>query len=159
MSDTSWDFDDDDMYDDEEETMPRQSSGDDLVKKLRKSDRSKEKRIKELESALAEFTKRERESVVKSVLTERGINPKVAAFIPQDIELNADAINAWVNDYSDVFGLQTEGTQENNPNLAALRQIDAATSNAATPALAESLLSKIGSADSMEELMQIIYSE
>lgn len=154
-SDNYWD-DDEDTFDEEETT--RQPVGDDLVRKLRKADRAKEKRIKELETALAEFNKRERENVVKSVLTERGINPKVAAFIPGDIEVNPEAIAAWVSEYADVFGIQTE-TQQENPNLAALRQIDAATTGAATPALAESLLSKIGSADSMEELMQIIYSE
>ena len=158
MSD-NYDWDDDDLY--EEEAGPQQRTGDDLVRKLRKADRAKEKRIKELESALADFTKRERESVVKNVLTERGINPKIAAFIPSDIDFTPEAINSWVEEYADVFGLQRneEAESEVNPNLAALRQIDAATSGAATPALAESLMSKIGNANSMEELMQLIYSE
>jgi N-methylhydantoinase A/oxoprolinase/acetone carboxylase beta subunit len=159
MSD-NYDWDDDDFND--EEDAPQLRTGDDLVRKLRKSDRAKEKRIKELETALADFNKRERENIVKTVLSERGVNPKIAAFIPADIDFTTEAINNWVEEYADVFGLQTQqnaAEQQVNPNLAALRQIDAATSGAATPALAESLLSQIGSADSMEELMKIIYSE
>lgn len=160
MSNNSYEWDDDeDLY--EEEDVPQRNTGDDLVRKLRKADRAKEKRIKELEAALADFTKRDRENVVKNVLTERGINPKIAAFIPADIDFTPEAINSWVEEYADVFGLQqSDQTQQQvNPDLAALRQIDAATAGGATPALAESIMSKISNANSMDELMQLIYAE
>jgi hypothetical protein len=153
----NYDWEDDD-FDTEDET-PQRVTGDDLVKKLRKADRAKEKRIRELESQLNELTAKERKSLVQNVLSERGINPKIAAFIPADIDFTPEAINTWIEEYADVFGIQTQNTPEPvNPQLARLRQIDDAAA-AAAPALAESLLSQIGSANSMDELMQLIYSE
>jgi hypothetical protein len=153
----SYNWEDDDI--DFEEETPQRATGDDLVRKLRKADRAKEKRIKELEAQLGELTAKERKSLVQSVLSERGINPKIAAFIPADIDFTPEAINGWVEEYADVFGIQT--TQESepvNPQLARLRQIDNAAASAA-PALAESLLSQIGNTNSMDELMQLIYSD
>lgn len=150
-----WDDDDFDMEDD----VPQRTTGDDLVKKLRKADRAKEKRIKELEAQLNELTTKERKSLVQNVLSERGINPKIAAFIPADIDFTPEAINTWIEEYADVFGIQTQNNPEPvNPQLARLRQIDNAAA-AASPALAESLLSQIGNANSMDDLMQIIYSD
>ncbi len=54
----------------------------DLVKKLRKALKVEQKRNKDLESSLGELTKSQRERVLKDVFTSRGVNPKVAAFIP-----------------------------------------------------------------------------
>jgi len=153
----NYDWDDDDLDMDEE--TPQRSTGDDLVKKLRKADRAKEKRIRELEAQLNELTTKERKSLVQSVLSERGINPKIAAFIPTDIDFTPEAINTWIEEYADVFGIQTQNaTEPVNPQLAQLRQIDNIAASAA-PALAESLLSQINNADSYDELMKVIYSE
>ena len=154
MSDNYYDWEDDD----DEDTTPQQSTGDDLVKKLRKADRAKEKRIKELEAQLGELTARDRNNLVQSVLAESGVNPKIAAFIPSNIDTTKEAISSWINEYADVFGVQTTQQEPVDPNLSRLRQIDNVASSG-TPALAESLLNKINNAESMDELMQLIYSE
>ena len=57
-----------------------------------------------------------------------------------------------------MFGVQTTQQEPVDPSLSRLRQIDNVASSG-TPALAESLLNKINNAESMDELMQLIYSE
>jgi len=56
----------------------------DVVKQLRKVNKTLEKRLKELEVEATTLKTQTRQRTVKDVLTAKGINPKVAAFIPQD---------------------------------------------------------------------------
>lgn len=66
---------------------------------------------KELEAQLADFKGKFRQSEVKSVLEAKGVNPKVAKFIGNDV----DDIEAWLSENADVFGFTVgQGTQEPN---------------------------------------------
>lgn len=155
-----WEDFDDDFEDDFEETQPqRRSSGDDVVKKLRRAERSQAKRIKELESELGSMRKSVRDSSVKNILESKGISPKVAAFIPQDLDVESSAFDTWLEDYADVFGVPTakSGPAVDVNDLAALRQIDAVTSSAMSPDRAEDLLLRINQTASEEELLNLIY--
>lgn len=154
MSNKSQDWNDDefDEFDDDQSY-----SETDLVKKLRKAERAKEKRIKELEAELNGVRSSQRENVIKSVLGEKGINPKVASFIPSDVEASAEAIDQWLNDYADVFGVKRDA-KEDAPDLSALRQIDALTANAVSPDKVEDTLSRISQAQSADEIIDMIYS-
>ena len=63
------DFEDDFLEDDfDEQPAPRRSTGEDVVKKLRRSDRAKEKLIRELQSELGSLRKTQRDYSVKSTL-------------------------------------------------------------------------------------------
>ena len=151
----------DDFEDDFEEqlTPPRRSSGDDVVKKLRRSDRSKEKRIKELEGELGSLRKTQRDSIVKSVLEQQGISPKIAAFIPQDLEITTEALQSWIEEYADVFGVAPVQSQdiESNVDLAGLRQIDMVTADAMSPDKMDDLYLRLNQAESADDILSMIY--
>ena len=38
----------------------------------------------------------------------RGVNTKIASFIPQDIDPTEESVSKWLESNADVFGLQTE---------------------------------------------------
>jgi predicted RNase H-like nuclease (RuvC/YqgF family) len=98
-------YDDDDI---DEDFEPQ-----DVVKQLRKVNRTLEKRLKELEEEATTLKTQTRQRTVKDVLTSKGINPKVATFIPQDIEMTEEAVTNWLNEHGDVFGVvQTEATKD-----------------------------------------------
>lgn len=156
------DFEDDFLEDDfEDQPAPRRSTGDDVVKKLRRSERAKEKRIKELESELVSLRKTQRDYSVKSTLESKGINPKIAAFIPQDLDVNSSEFENWLNEYGDVFGVTNpaESAQTDvNPNdLAALRQMDIVTAGASSPDREEDMLLRLNQAESADEIINMIY--
>jgi hypothetical protein len=149
-----WYEDDDDIFEDDYE-----DSG---LKNLRKADRAKSKRIKELEEELDSLRKFQRESVVSSVLKEKGVNPKIAAFIPVDIAGSSEAIATWLDEYGDVFGVQqtpalvTQEPSIDMNDLATLRQIDAVTNTAVSPDDVNDLMSRVNNAQSAEELINLI---
>jgi len=158
-NDQNWYDDDDFDFEDDVET-PQRSGGDDVVKKLRKAERAKDKQLKEALAELELLRKFQRESIVQKVLQEKGVNPKIAAFIPQDIESNAEAVGSWLEQYGDVFGVTPQApTQENDMDLSALRQIDAVTSGAFSPDGVDDAFSNINNAQSAEELLQFLYSQ
>jgi hypothetical protein len=146
-----WYEDDDDFFEEED-----QSSG---LQNLRKADRAKSKRIKELETELENLRSFQRQSVVSSVLNERGVNPKIATFIPSDIASDSESISRWLDEHGEVFGVQPQVQQQAlDPNdLAALRQIDAVTSSALSPDEVNDVFSRINNAQSAEELLEMIY--
>ena len=76
----------DNIWDDEEDNDFESFDADtDLVKKLRKALKAEQKRNKELETTMGDLTKSQKERILKDVLTSRGVNPKIAQFIPSDI--------------------------------------------------------------------------
>ena len=154
-------YDDDEFdFDDEVDTTPQNNN--DVLKKVRRADRAKEKKIRELESELESLRKFQRESTVSKVLQEKGVNPKIAAFIPADIEPSAEAVSSWLEQYGDIFGVAKEEQPSINASMddiAALRQIDAATSGAYSPDDINDSFSVINNASSAEELLQFLYSQ
>jgi hypothetical protein len=114
--------------------------------------------LKELEVEATTLKNQTRQRTVKDVLTSKGINPKVAAFIPQDLDASEEAVNNWLNEYGDVFGIQQEqSNNEQAPSLAALRQIDSVVANAQTPAGTSDMALKIQNA-SEDELIAMIHN-
>ena len=85
-------------YDDEDD-----DTNTDVVGQLRKVNRALEKRAKELEQELNGLKTQTRQRTVKDVLQAKGLNPKIAAFIPADIDTSEEAINNWVNEYGDAM--------------------------------------------------------
>jgi hypothetical protein len=101
----------------------------------------------------------QREATIKSVLENKGVSTKVAKFIPQDIETSAEAIDKWIEDNADVFGLVKVDQQQQQvqPDLATLRQIDSITANAQSPGGIDDLLLRIQNADSADEINSLIF--
>ena len=146
-----WEDEDDDV------DLTTFDSDTDLVKKLRKANRLQEKKIKDLENNLGSLTKAQRERIIKDTFAQKGINEKIASFIPADLEASPDAISGWLEQYSDVFGLQTtQKTELSQQDIATLRQMDAVTNGALTPDKAEDLMSRVMNAASADELTALI---
>lgn len=148
-----------DVFDDDNEY-----GGSDLVKELRKANKAKDKQLRDLQDQLASIQKQARERSVKDVLTSRGLNPKIAAFIPADLDPSEDAISKWVDDYADVFGgasAQPQAEQmspEQQANLSALNAIQATQQTAAPLATDPShLLSQVANAATPEDLNRILF--
>jgi len=155
MSNNYWEDDEDDL--DNEVDTP--IDGNDLLKKLRKAKRSDEKRIKELTEQLEGLSKSQRERVVKEVLDKKGVNPKAQRLILKDLDdITEESVNTWLEDNGDLFGLaRPEVTQEQELNLAALRQQDVVTQLGTTPDKSQDLMNRVMNAASAEELTALIH--
>jgi hypothetical protein len=154
-----WYEDDEFDFDTEEETTPR--SSDDVLKKVRRAERSKDKQLKEALAELESLRKFQRESTISQVLNEKGVNPKVAKFIPADIELSADSISAWLNDNGDLFGFAAQAKESpmSTEDIGALRQMDMVASGALTPDDVNDAFSMVNNAQSAAELLDYLYSQ
>ena len=152
-----WDEEDDD--EDVTYSQPQSFESDtDLVKKLRKALKAEQRRAKELESTLGELSKSQRERVLKDVLSSRGVNAKVASFVPHDIDASEEAISSWLDQNADVFGFQLPDKAEiSQTDVAALRRMDSVTQNALSPDKAEDMSLKIQGANSAEDILNLIY--
>jgi hypothetical protein len=159
MSNNNQDWLDDDEFDFEEETQPR--SSDDVLKKVRRAERAKDKQVKELQAELESLRRFQREATISQVLAEKGVNPKVAKFIPADIEMSSDSISNWLTDNGELFGVAAPVQQsaEQSENFAALRQIDAVTSGAISPDDVNDAFNIMNNAGSAEELLNFLYSQ
>lgn len=142
------DFDDDDF---EAET----SNG---PAELRKALKKAEKERKELEKQLNEIRTAQREQSVKSVLESKGVNAKIAKFIPSDVS-TSDQVEAWLAEYSDVFGgVQKSEPQEEevDPRAEQAARLNAATQGARQdPAKVEEQLKKLQGVTSKAELDEL----
>lgn len=138
-------------YDDDEDN----DTTTDVVGQLRKVNRTLEKRAKELEQELAGLKTQTRQRTVKDVLQAKGLNPKIAALIPQDIEPTDEALGKWVEDYGDVFGIQTpteEKPVEKSPEIKAQARINNMVATGTAPDIDEDAFAKIANAKSKEDL-------
>lgn len=97
-------------YDDEDEQQGRG----DGPKPLRDAHNAAKRRIRELESQLAErdtkiegLSKRVRNLDIVDLLP-KGVSPKVAKLIPETVEPTADAVKAWLDEFGDVFNIKTD---------------------------------------------------
>ena len=149
------DYEDDDF--DFEDTSSNQSN--DLVKQLRKAAKQKDKELAELRAQFDGVSKAQRERAIKDVLEARGVNKKISAFIPQDIDPTEESLSKWLDDYGDVFGIES---QESNQNVvdpaqaAAYKKMNNAVESGLTPDSGDDVLRKLMSANSKEELDEVI---
>lgn len=148
----NWDADITDEYEDD---IPAET---DLLKQLRRLEKEQSKKIKELEQQLGSYKVAERESTVQYVLESMGVNPKIAKFIPQDIDVNLETVENWVKDNADVFGIQIQQEKPvENPSLATLRQIDTITAAGQAPIGVDDMMLRIDQAQSAEEITAMIF--
>jgi len=150
---SNYDYEDDDFDTD---------NGNDLVKQLRKANKQKEKELAELKSQFESISKSNRERAIKDALASRGVNGKIAAFIPQDIDPTEESVSKWLEDYADVFGYETQSNQA-TPNVdpkqaAAYQRMTNVVEQGATPEFQADVHRRLMNANSREELDEIIRS-
>jgi hypothetical protein len=147
-------------YDYEDDDFSFEDSGNDLVKQLRKQLKAKEKELSEKESALTNLSKAQRERAIKDTLASRGVNGKIAAFIPQDIDPTEESVSKWLEDYADVFGIeinQTQATPNVNPaDAAAYKRMTNTVETGVSPEHNDNIMQKLMNANSREELDDVI---
>jgi molybdopterin biosynthesis enzyme MoaB len=143
-------------YEDDEEFT---TDSNDLVKQLRKQLKAKEKEMAEFKTQFDSLSKAQRERAVKDVLEARGVNGKVAKFIPQDLDPTEESLSKWLEDNADVFGFQVEDKQPpavDPAQAAAYKKINNAVDQGITPDSSDDIMRKLLSAGSKEELDDII---
>jgi molybdopterin biosynthesis enzyme MoaB len=148
-------------YDYEDDDFDTNDGGD-LVKQLRKATKQKDKELAELKAQYESLAKANRERAIKDALASRGVNSKIASFIPQDIDPTEESVSKWLEDYADVFGVETQATQA-TPNIdpkqaAAYQRMTNAVEQGVTPEFQAQIHQKLMNATSREELDEIIRS-
>ena len=145
--------------DDEDDITTNSNDGNDLVKQLRKANKQKDKELAELKAQFGDISKAQRERAIKDTLEARGVNSKIAKFIPSDIDPTEESLSKWLDDNGDVFGFQTTESNQNtvDPKQAAdYNRMNNVTSQAQTPDSSDDILRKLMSANSKEELDEVI---
>jgi hypothetical protein len=148
---SNYDYEDDDDF--------TEDSSNDLVKQLRKASKQKDKELNELRSQFESLSKGQRERAIKDALAARGVNSKIAAFIPQDIDPTEESVSKWLEDYADVFGIEVSQTQTPNVNpadAAAYKRMTNSADSGASPEHNGDIMQKLMNANSKEELDDVI---
>ena len=150
---SNYDYEDDDDF-----TMD--DSSNDLVKQLRKASKQKDKELNELKAQFESLNKAQRERAIKDALASRGVNSKIASFIPQDIDPTEESVSKWLADYADVFGIDV-GQSQATPNVdpaqaAAYKRMTNAVESGSSPEHNDNIMQKLMNANSREELDEVI---
>jgi hypothetical protein len=148
---SNYDYEDDDDFNDD--------SSNDLVKQLRKASKQKDKELNELRSQFESLNKSQRERAIKDALASRGVNSKIASFIPQDIDPTEESVSKWLEDYADVFGIEVSQTQSPNINpndAAAYKRMTNSADSGVSPEHNGDIMQKLMNANSKEELDEVI---
>jgi hypothetical protein len=150
---SNYDYEDDDDFTNDD-------SSNDLVKQLRKASKQKDKELNELKAQFESLNKAQRERAIKDALASRGVNSKIASFIPQDIDPTEESVSKWLEDYADVFGIETGQTQAQpnvNPNdAAAYKRMTNSADSGVSPEHNGDIMQKLMNANSKEELDDVI---
>ena len=150
---SNYDYEDDDDFDTTE------ASSNDLVKQLRKASKQKDKELAELRAQFDGLSKAQRERSIKDALERRGVNQKIASFIPQDIDPTEESVSKWLEDYADVFGIELGQNQRTNvdpADIAAYKKMTGTADAAMSPERGADVMSRLMNANSKEELDEII---
>ena len=148
-------------YDYEDDDLDTNDGGD-LVKQLRKATKQKDKELAELKAQYENLAKANRDRAIKDALSSRGVNTKIASFIPQDIDPTEESVSKWLENYADVFGVQQAETQA-TPNVdpaqaKAYQRMTNAVETGNTPEFQADIHRRLMNANSKEELDEIIRS-
>jgi hypothetical protein len=149
---SNYDYEDDDDF-----TMD--DSSNDLVKQLRKASKQKDKELNELKAQFESLNKAQRERAIKDALASRGVNSKIASFIPQDIDPTEESVSKWLEDYADVFGIEVSQNQTPNVNpadAAAYKRMTNSADSGTSPEHNGDIMQKLMNANTKEELDDVI---
>ena len=146
-------------YEDDDDDITTSDNGNDLVKQLRKAAKQKDKELQELRAQFEGISKAQRERSIKDVLESRGVNSKIAKFIPSDLDPTEESLSKWLDENGDVFGFQA--TESNQPvvdpaTAAAYKRMNNVTEQGLTPDSHDDIMRKLMNANTKEELDEVI---
>ena len=145
-------------YEDDDDNATVDTSTD-LIKQLRKANKQKEKELAELKAQFEGLNKSQRERAIKDALAARGVNTKIASFIPQDIDPTEESVSKWLESNADVFGIQVAENQTANVDPTQAKQYQRMTNAAEqgnSPNASADIMQKLLNANSREELDAVI---
>ena len=147
-------------YDYEDDEFDTEDTSNDLVKQLRKATKAKDKELSELKAQFENLNKAQRERAIKDALESRGVNSKIASFIPQDIDPTEESVSKWLAEYADVFGIevsQNQATHNVDPaQAAAYKRMTSTADSGSSPEHNADIMQKLMNANSREELDEVI---
>lgn len=146
------------QYEDDDLDFDADASGSDLVKQLRKQVNELSKALKERDSQLEDFLTKSREQDIADVLREMGVNPKVAAFVPDSVE-DTDDLEQWLGEYGDVFGIGLVGDESSTldeESVRAAELMSAVEEGGIDPEMGQDLAARIAAASTPEELQALL---
>jgi hypothetical protein len=147
-------------YEDDDDDYTAPEANNDLVKQLRKANKQKEKELAEIKAQFENLNKAQRDRTVKDVLASRGVNSKIAKFIPSDIDPTEESVSKWLEENADVFGFQVEEVSQTpnvDPKVASdYQRMTKAVEQGVTPSHSEDIHRRLMNATSKEELDQVI---
>lgn len=156
-----------DDWDDDEDDADNGPAG------LRKALKETQKQLKQAQQQLAEQNKVIRKRTISDALSAKGLNPKLAALVPSDLESTEEAITSWVEEFSDVFAPAAQAPEQSGDGtpdvegqaanqsfyseeeLVQQGVIDRASGAQSAPTSAATLEQKLKGAQSLEELLAI----
>lgn len=116
---------------------------------------------KALEAEVAELRGKARQTEVSNVLTAKGVNPKVAKFIPADVE-GEEGISKWLEENADLFGAtpQDDDTQQQDAGIApevkeSASRLQNLGSSAQSPSKLADIEARMKGASTAEELQEL----
>lgn len=142
-----------------DELLGENDNDTELVRTLRKALKDRDKEFKELQVDLAKRAKTERDRDLASVLREKGVSEKVAKLYPGDAEPTVEAVDAWLTDYADVFGIEQPGTAADQQTVNAAQRIAQASAGAPPAHQAtdvQALADEIANAKTPEEYNKVL---
>ena len=160
------------LFDDDDDDELNDGGNGNDVASLRRAYNKSQKQNKELLKQLSDQADSIRTRTVKDVIQAKGLNPKIAAFLPKDIGTDELAITTWLTEFGDVFappaasgdaGVKTpppgsEGQGALPPDALAAQQI-AAMQAAGIPVNVQDpvqMLAAIAAAKSPEDLSRLL---
>lgn len=150
-------------WDDENEDFETEDSN--LVSNLRKQLREAKRERDELAETVSKLTVETRSTKLADLLKSKELSPKLAKFFPADDEVTPEAVDAWVKENADVFGISTKDDKadEQSAEIAAeaatyqrMTQTSESAGDTGDPAKFQDLAARIQSASSLEELQSIL---
>jgi len=79
-----------------------------LAKDLRKQLREARKELVQKDTEIGTLRDEKRASTVTDVLKTKGINVKVAALLPENIEPTKEAVEKWLTEWAEVFNISIQ---------------------------------------------------
>lgn len=114
--------------------------------------------IKELKKENADLAEKygtlQRETRTRSIteqVTARGLNPKVAALIPQDAD-----VEEWLNEYGDVLGFAPQSDTDPEQQAQAVETRRMAQAEQGASAGSGDIMAAIANAENMDDLMNAL---
>lgn len=119
---------------------------------------------KELKTELQTVKSTVREKTVAEVLTAKGVNAKIAKFIPSDVD-GEEALTAWLEENAEIFGFTTNETNNteapstpavDSKEVQSVNRLQNLNQSAQTPSKFQDIEARLANAKTQKEITAIL---